>query len=53
MSKGKIEQDYNLELDLPDKEHLIQLLELTPHYILSKNEVTFSNGLLGQIPHAM
>lgn len=52
-SKGKVEQEYNLELDLPDKVELIQLLELPPHYILSKNDVTFSTGLFGQMPHAM
>ncbi|XP_021963676.1 uncharacterized protein LOC110859114 [Folsomia candida] len=52
-SKGKVEQEYNLELDLPDKVELIQLLELPPHYILSKNDVTFSTGLFGQMPHAI
>lgn len=51
-SKGKEECDYVLELEIPDKSEVIELLELPPHDILSKDEITFSTGILAQASHA-
>lgn len=48
-----MENEYNLELEVPNRFDLIRLLDLPPNYILSKHEMTYQTGVLGQVPHAV
>lgn len=50
---GKIENKYVMSVPVPGKVDLLQMIEKPPFHIFSKEDTTFSTGILSQTPHSL